>query len=153
MSVSSVLTLVALTAIAPTSAETAATKAIDAATIRAQIRFLSSDLLEGRAPATEGDQLAETYIAAQLEGLGLKPAAPDGSYFQRFEIVGVTGSPDTLTFAGPGGPEAKATFRHSRDFMAVSGLQKRETRVDDAELVFVGYGIQAPEFRWDDYKD
>ncbi len=135
----------------PTSAERVAAKAIDAASIRANIRFLSSDLLEGRAPGTRGDALTQSYLATQFEQLGLKPALANGSYLQRFDLVGVEGHPPELTFVGPK-PGAKATFQASTDFMAVSGRQAAETRLDAAELVFVGYGIQAPEYQWDDYK-
>jgi Zn-dependent M28 family amino/carboxypeptidase len=150
MSVLTALTVATLAAIAPTPAEKTAAKQLTPELLRAHVQFLSSDLLEGRAPATQGDQLTQQYIAAQFAALGLKPAAPDGTYFQRFDIVGTNGNPDTLTFTA--GAEKKATFKYRDDFMAVSGLQTPETRLTDAELVFVGYGIQAPEYGWDDYK-
>ena len=119
--------------------------------LRAHIRFLASDLLEGRGPATRGDALAESYIQSELEALGVRPGAPEGGWIQKVPLVGIKAS-----FAGP------AIFRSSRgtaegrpgdNFVAASGVQKPEARVEDAEIVFVGYGIVAPEYRWDDYKD
>src|SRR5262245_46753046 len=71
------------------AADKAAAAVIRAERLRGHIRFLASDLLEGRGPATRGDRLAQAYIAAQLESLGLEPGAPGGGYFQPFEIVGV----------------------------------------------------------------
>jgi Zn-dependent M28 family amino/carboxypeptidase len=130
--------------------EAAAAQAIRPELIRAHVRFLASDLLEGRGPATRGDRLAQAYIAAQLEALGCEPAAPGGGWFQSFDLVGVTSrSPETLRVTrGADGIELK----FSDDFVAYSGVQDPEARIDDAELVFVGYGIVAPEFGWDDYK-
>src|SRR5215831_20298506 len=91
------LSTTALGAAQITSAEKTAAKTITANSLRAHIRFLASDLLEGRGPATRGDQLAEEYISAQMESFGLKPGGPDGSWFQSFDIIGVTGHPETLT--------------------------------------------------------
>jgi hypothetical protein len=118
--------------------------------LRAHIRFLSSDLLEGRGPATRGDRLAEAYIQSQLEALGLKPGAPGGGWIQKVPLVGIKPS-----FAG------LPAFRSERgvaqgvlgeNLVAVSGVQKPEAKIEDAEIVFVGYGIEAPEYQWDDYK-
>lgn len=119
--------------------------------LRAHTKFLASDLLEGRGPSTRGDALAESYIQAQMEGLGLKPGAPGGGWIQKVPLVGVKAS-----FPGP------AVFRSERgsvegapggNFVAFSGVQKPAAKIADAEIVFVGYGIVAPEYRWDDYKD
>jgi len=132
-----------------TPAEKAASDTIQAARMRAHIRFLSSDLLEGRGPGTRGDRLAESYIAAQMEGLGLEPGAPGGSWFQPFDIIGVTShSPETITFSR--GAE-RLDLKHREDFIGSSGVQNPEAHVN-AEVVFVGYGIVAPEYGWDDYK-
>ncbi|HMF09540.1 MAG TPA: M28 family peptidase [Thermoanaerobaculia bacterium] len=126
-------------------------QAITAERIRADVRFLASDLLEGRGPATRGDRLAETYLQSQLEGMGLKPGAPDGAWIQKVPLVGIKAS-----FTDP------AVFRSERgqargvpgdNLVAFTGVQKPEARIADAEIVFVGYGIVAPEYRWDDYKD
>lgn len=132
------------------AAEKGAAAVIKAERIRGHVRFLSSDLLEGRGPGTRGDRLAQAYIAAQLESCGLEPGAPDGGWYQPFEIVGVDSkSPASVVFAHG---EARLALRHSEDLVAFSGVQAPEARVDDAEVVFVGYGIVAPEFQWDDYK-
>jgi Zn-dependent M28 family amino/carboxypeptidase len=116
--------------------------------LRAQVRFLSSDLLEGRSPATRGDALSQAYLASQFEGLGLKPMGTDG-YLQPFELLGVLGHPDVLTFAANG----KTLSVHApEEAIAASGTAQPETALEAAEVVFVGYGIQAKEYDWDDFK-
>jgi len=126
-------------------------QAITAERIRADIRFLASDLLEGRGPATRGDRLAQAYLQSQMEGMGLKPGAPDGAWIQKVPLVGIQAS-----FSDP------AVFRSERgetrgapgdNLVAFTGVQKPEAKITDAEIVFVGYGIVAPEYQWDDYKD
>jgi Zn-dependent M28 family amino/carboxypeptidase len=119
--------------------------------IRAHTKFLASDLLEGRGPATRGDSLSETYIQSQMEAMGIQPGAPGGGWIQKVPLVGMRAS-----FSGP------AVFRSERgsaqgvpgeDLVALSGVQKPQAKIEDAEIVFVGYGIVAPEYQWDDYKD
>ncbi|HVH10410.1 MAG TPA: M20/M25/M40 family metallo-hydrolase [Gemmatimonadales bacterium] len=113
----------------------------------AHVRYLADDLLEGRAPATRGGRLAAAYVASEFESLGLGPAAVDGSYFQPVALVGLTGRA-TLAWGSPG---ATAALHPLDDFVAWA--ERAEPHVAaDAELVFVGYGIQSPEWRWDDYK-
>jgi Zn-dependent M28 family amino/carboxypeptidase len=132
------------------AAEKAAGAQITPALLRSHIRFLADDLLEGRGPATRGDRLAQLYIASELEALGLQPGAADGTYFQPFDVVGVAShAPETLT-ARKGGQTVDLKFHD--DYIAVSGLEAPRARLADAEIVFVGYGIVAPEFGWDDYK-
>ena len=127
----------------------AAGKKITAAKLTGRVRFLASDLLEGRGPASRGDELAQAYIASQFESFGLEPGAPDGTFIQKVEIVGIkTASPDTLTFKKG---EASVTVA-KQDFLAFSGVEEATASLDNAELVFVGYGIVAPEYGWDDYK-
>jgi len=138
----------ALAAAPPARTSPAAERLITADAIRAHVRFLASDLLEGRGPGTRGDTLAETYIAAQLEGLGLKPAGTQG-FLQPFDIVGVEGHADTVQLTR--GRES-LVLRHAEDVIAVAGDQSPRTALDRAELVFVGYGIRAPEYSWDDFK-
>ena len=133
-----------------TPSERAAAKTIDAAVLRGHTRFLAHDLLEGRGPATRGDALTQAYIAAQLETLGLKPGAPDGTWFQPFDIVGVEGHPEKLQVAGAGKPALDLAF--SKDFVAYAGRQQPRSELARSELVFVGYGIVAPEYGWDDFK-
>ncbi len=133
------------------AAESQAAAGITAAAIRARVRYLASDGLEGRGPATRGDRLAEEYIATELEGLGIQPGAPGGGWIQPVPLVGITSHvPDTLTLSSA----AKSlALKDREDFIASSGTQSPASRIDDAEVVFVGYGIVAPEYQWDDFKD
>ena len=127
-----------------------AAKAIDRPVLEGPIRFLADDLLEGRAPSHRGDALARLYVASVMESLGLRPGAPDGGWEQRFAIVGITTqAPQTWAFRAAGGEVA---LRFWDDFIAASGVQQPEVVIPDTELVFVGYGIQAPEYGWDDFK-
>jgi peptidase M28-like protein len=137
-------------AVTLTAAEKTAAAQITPDLLRAHVRFLSDDLLEGRGPAGRGDRLAQLYIAAQMEALGLQPAAPGGGWLQPVEVVGITSRvPETVTFRKGGSTLDLKTFT---DVIAVSSLETAAPRLEDAELVFVGYGIVAPEFGWDDYK-
>ncbi len=129
-------------------AEKSAAASITQDVLRAHVRFLASDLLEGRGASTRGDQLAEQYVAAQFEMLGLKPAGSKG-FYQSLELVGSNGHPETLSFSGDG---KKLELKHADEFMAVTGRQQELTKIENAEVVFVGYGIVAPEYQWDDYK-
>lgn len=138
----------ALAAAPPARTSPAAERAITADAIRAHVRFLASDLLEGRGPGTRGDALAQSYIAAQLEALGLRPAGTQG-FLQPFDIVGVDGHAETVRFSR--GSES-LVLRHAEEVVAVAGDEAPRTAVDRAELVFVGYGIRAPEYAWDDFK-
>ena len=134
-----------------TASEKSAANAITEDVIRGHVRFLGSDLLEGRAPASRGDVLAQQYIQAQMEGLGLEPGAPGGGWIQKVPLVGITGKiPEKITVERAG---RTIDFKTMDDYVAFSGTQKAESKIDKAEIVFVGYGIVAPEFQWDDYKD
>jgi Zn-dependent M28 family amino/carboxypeptidase len=138
----------AIAAAPPARTSAAAERAITADSIRAHVRFLASDLLEGRGPGTRGDALAQAYIAAQFEALGLRPAGTQG-FLQPFDIVGVDGHAETIQFTR--GRES-LVLRHAEDVVAVAGDEAPRTAVDRADLVFVGYGIRAPEYAWDDFK-
>ncbi len=117
--------------------------------IRARIKFLSSDLLEGRGTGARGGEIAANYIAAQMEAMGLKGAGKDGSFFQPVSLVGVKADPATkLTVSGRNGKES---FKFAEEYVAFTGAQTEVVDVD-ADMVFVGYGISAPEQRWNDYK-
>lgn len=117
--------------------------------MRAHIKFLSDDLLEGRGTGARGGEIAANYIAAQMEALGLKGAGANGSFFQPVSLVGVKADPNTqLVISGRNGKES---FKFADDYVAFTGAQAEETDVD-ADMVFVGYGINAPEQRWNDYK-
>src|SRR5262249_53925255 len=117
--------------------------------LRAHIKFLSDDRLEGRGTGARGGETAALYIAAQFEALGLKGAGEKGSFWQPVSLAGVKADPKTeLRINGSSGTE---TFKFADDFVAFTGAQTENVNVN-AELVFVGYGIEAPQQKWNDYK-
>jgi Zn-dependent M28 family amino/carboxypeptidase len=117
--------------------------------IDAHLRFLSSDLLEGRAPATRGGRIAEEYIATQLQAFGVKPGVGDSSYFQRVPIDVVKADPSTIKVTASG--KANANLRFTDDVVVWPG-SATDASSAHGELVFVGYGATAPEYKWDDFK-
>ncbi len=117
--------------------------------IDAHLRFLSSDLLEGRAPATRGGRIAEEYIAAQLKTFGVKPGVGDSSYFQRVPIDVVKTDPRTIKVTASG--RANANLRFTDDVVVWPGSATLASNAH-GELVFVGYGVTATEYKWDDFK-
>ncbi|MCR9246232.1 MAG: M20/M25/M40 family metallo-hydrolase [bacterium] len=127
-----------------------AAAAITPELLESHVRFLSSDHLEGRGVGTRGDELARSYLATQMAGLGLQPGGPDGSWEQRVPIRGIT-SKVTQPMAARGNGDS-ATFEAPTDFTAVAGSPDATASWNGAELVFVGYGIHAPEQSWDDYQ-
>jgi Zn-dependent M28 family amino/carboxypeptidase len=117
--------------------------------IRAHTRFLASDLLEGRGVGTRGGQLATEYIAAQFELIGAKPAGDNGTYYQKVPLVGVVTQPDSSLAATAQGKTV--SLRWLDDYVGSNERQQTAEAID-AEAVFVGHGIVAPEFGWDDFK-
>jgi Zn-dependent M28 family amino/carboxypeptidase len=113
------------------------------------IRVLSADEFEGRAPGTRGEELTVNYLTEQFKRIGLQPGNPDGTYVQNVPLVGFTTQP-ALTVSAAG--ETK-TYAPLTDYVAVSRHFEPEVRVDNSDIVFVGYGVVAPEYGWDDYKD
>jgi Zn-dependent M28 family amino/carboxypeptidase len=142
--------LPALGAAAPASTPAdQAAQLITPGALQAPIRFLADDLLEGRAPASRGDKLAQLYLASTLQSHGFAPGAGNGSYIQPFDVFGITsGAPETWDFRK--GTAARAL--KTGEFIAASGVPQETSGFDNAEIVFVGYGIQAPEYKWDDFK-
>src|SRR5437763_4135370 len=117
--------------------------------LRAHIKFLSDDRLEGRGTGARGGELAALYVAQQFEAMGLKGAGAKGSFWQPVSLVGVKADPKTeLRINGAKGSEA---FKFADDYVAFTGAQTDRVNVK-ADLVFVGYGIDAPEQKWNDYK-
>jgi Zn-dependent M28 family amino/carboxypeptidase len=114
--------------------------------IDAHLRFLAHPLLEGRAPGTRGGTLAMEYIRAQLQRMGLEPAG--GSYLQEVPMVGLT--PDPRLAFSAGGETVES--RYEDEYVLEAGVPEERVEVD-ADLVFAGYGITAPEFEWDDFGD
>jgi len=117
--------------------------------IRAHIRFLASDLLEGRGVGTRGGELATNYIASQLAVAGAQPAGDNGTYLQKVELVGVEPQPSATLSAAKAGSEVNFTW--ATGFVG-NTMQQKTLAGFDAEAVFVGHGITAPEFDWNDYK-
>ena len=122
---------------------------LSAERIRQHTRFLASDLLEGRGPGTRGGDLATEYIATQLALAGAKPAGDDGTYYQKVPLVGIETQADATLGAAVWGKGVD--FRWGEDFVGYSQTQRPDTRFE-GEAVFVGHGITAPEFKWDDFK-
>ncbi|HEX3320239.1 MAG TPA: M28 family peptidase [Terriglobales bacterium] len=128
----------------------AAMQSINPERMRAHTRFLSHDLLEGRGTGQRGGDIAAEYIATQFATYGLKPAGDNGSYMQRVPMVGITPMPDTkFALVGPGSDSRD--LKVLDDYVAYDQTQKPQSDVN-ADIVFVGYGIEAPEYNWDDYK-
>jgi Zn-dependent M28 family amino/carboxypeptidase len=128
----------------------AALRGIDPERIRAHVKFLSDDLLEGRGPGTRGGELAAKYIEAQFAELGLKPAGDNGGYLQNVDFVGVKTLPATTAALEPRSGEP-VKLKLVEDFVANNQTQTDSVDID-APVVFVGYGIDAPEYHWDDFK-
>ena len=124
---------------------------IDADRILANIRVLSSDEYEGRAPASKGEALATTYIEQQFKKIGLKPGNPDGTYFQPVPLVGIKADPSAqLVFTNESSGQ-RETLNFASDFVAWTKHMQPMIAVN-ADVVFVGYGVVAPEYQWDDFK-
>jgi Zn-dependent M28 family amino/carboxypeptidase len=124
--------------------------AIDGAAVLEHTKVLSSDAFEGRAPGTKGEERTVAYLVEQLKKMGLQPGNPDGTWMQKVPLVGTTvqGSP-ALTFR-KGAAERRLAWRD--DYVAWTKRVVESVSLDASDLVFVGYGVEAPEFRWDDYK-
>ena len=113
------------------------------------IKVLSSDEFEGRAPGSKGEDLSVKYISEQFKSLGLKPGNPNGSYTQEVPLAGILSEPQ---FSFSIGAEQPTNLKFPDDFVASSARLQEDIKVDNSPVVFVGYGIVAPEYGWDDYK-
>ncbi|HEU5258866.1 MAG TPA: M28 family metallopeptidase [Vicinamibacterales bacterium] len=122
---------------------------VDSNALLAHTRVLSSDEYEGRGPGTKGEELTVGYLVDQFKMLGLKPGNTDGSYIQKVPLVGITPSPAPLVFQKG---TRKLTLAWKDDVVAWTKHVADSANLDRSELVFVGYGIVAPEYNWDDYK-
>jgi Zn-dependent M28 family amino/carboxypeptidase len=128
----------------------AAMQTIDPEHIRWHVRYLSHDLLEGRGTGQRGGDIAAEYIATQFAEYGLKPAGDNGSYLQKVPLVGITTLPETQ-FALVPKQGGEINLKPLDEYVAYGQTQQSHSDVD-AEIVYVGYGIEAPEYNWDDYK-
>src|SRR6184192_482241 len=114
----------------------------------AHIKVLASDEFEGRAPGTKGEELSVKYIADQFKKIGLKPGNPDGTYTQEVPLAGIKGEPRMSFTIG----DKTIDLKYPDDFVASSARLQPEIKVEKSDVVFVGYGVVAPEYGWDDYK-
>ncbi|HEX8810520.1 MAG TPA: peptidase M28, partial [Terracidiphilus sp.] len=138
----------AITGLPPVARQAA--DSIDGEHMRAHVRFLSLDLLEGRGPGTRGDQLAAEYIATQFALNGLQPAGDNGSYFQKVPLYAVHTLDDKTTFSFVPATGAPISLAYNTDIVAKDQTGEPSAEID-APIVFVGYGIDAPEYQWNDY--
>src|SRR5213596_172589 len=126
--------------------------ALDAITpdgLLAHIKMLASDEFEGRAPGSKGEELSIKYISDQFKQIGLSPGNPDGTYFQEVTLAGIKTTPSASFAVG----EKRTTLNYPDDYVASSARLQNEIKVENSDIVFVGYGIVAPEYGWNDYKN
>jgi Zn-dependent M28 family amino/carboxypeptidase len=123
----------------------------DAGRLAAHDKFLASDLLEGRGPGTRGDAIAMEYIAAQFQAAGLKPDGDNGTYYQNIDLLGVRtqGDKSSVSFVHDGQTTGPLTYL---DQFVASDESQSGTSALNADILFVGHGVVAPEYKWDDYK-
>ncbi len=124
------------------------TPKISAASLQARTAKLSSDEFEGRAPASPGEEKTVAYLVNEFRSLGLAPGNPDGTFIQNVPMVGLT-SQTTATFSVGGKTLSPAG---TVDYVALSRRVTPSVEVKNSDIVFVGYGVVAPEYGWDDYK-
>lgn len=140
-----------LTLLACTSA-IAEVPAPSAARILERTKVLASDDFEGRAPGTAGEDKTVAYLISEFKKLGLQPGNPDGIFVQNVATTGIT-SQSALTFTFGAATTTPLAPQVGLDFIALSRRRQPQVELNDSEVVFVGYGITAPEFGWDDFKD
>ena len=114
----------------------------------AHIKVLASDEFEGRAPGTKGEELSVKYVGDQLKQIGLKPGNPDGTYTQEVPLAGIKSEPRMSFIIG----DKTFDLKYPDDFVASSARLQPKIKIDNSDVVFVGYGVIAPECGWDDYK-
>jgi Zn-dependent M28 family amino/carboxypeptidase len=143
------------TTTAPTEAEPTDTASvptpadgITAALIGQHIKVLASDEFQGRRPFTPGEEKATNYLASEFKKLGLQPGA-NGSYFQAVPLVEITGTPDSVATVTGNGKSLALKYRN--DFMFLTEREVPTVSIKSSPLVFAGYGVTAPEYKWDDY--
>src|SRR6266480_908010 len=115
----------------------------------AHIKVLASDEFEGRSPGTKGEELSVKYITDQFKQIGLKPGNPDGTYTQEVPLAGIKSEPRMSFVIG----DKTMDLKYSDDFVASSARLQPEIKIEKSGVVFVGYGVVAPEYGWDDYKN
>jgi Zn-dependent M28 family amino/carboxypeptidase len=129
-----------------------ASEVITETLLQNHVTILGGDEMEGRGPGSDGDRRARRYLTEQMQRIGLQPAFPNGAWEQPLTIVGVTGHvPDTWVFSSKEGSSLALAL--GADYVGGAGRQEAETTIENAPVVFVGYGIEAPEENWNDFKD
>src|SRR5437016_104143 len=118
--------------------------------VLAHIKVLASDEYQGRAPGTKGEELTVAYLQEQCRTLGLQPGNPDGTYLQKVPLVGISGKEARPLTVSRG--EQRKTFKWGDDVVAWTKHVADGASIEDSEIVFAGYGVEAPEFNWDDFK-
>ncbi|HJU75841.1 MAG TPA: M28 family metallopeptidase [Gemmatimonadaceae bacterium] len=145
--------LCAISACSPTTdqpaVDSAALASITTDDLMRHTQRLASDGFEGRAPGTPGEDSTVAYLTSEFQRLGLAPGNPDGSFIQNVEMVGFTATPTAAISAGGNA----IALRFPDDYVAVSRHEQPQIDVVNSDIVFVGYGVVAPEYGWDDYKD
>ncbi|HEX6323001.1 MAG TPA: M28 family metallopeptidase [Vicinamibacterales bacterium] len=121
---------------------------IDQNRVMEHIRTLASDEYEGRLPGTKGEELTVKYISDQFQAAGLEPGNPNGTWVQKVPLVGITGKPSPLRMTGA----YASTLAYGTDMVAWTRHVADRVSLDASDMIFVGYGVEAPEFQWDDYK-
>ena len=143
------LPLAALSCASPAPPTVAQLPDIDTNAVMAHVKVLSSDEFEGRAPASKGEELSVAYLIEQFKKIGLKPGNTDGTYVQKVPLVSITPAPAPLVFTKGA---QKLTLKWKDDVVAWTKHVADSASIDKSDVVFVGYGVVAPEFNWDDYK-
>src|SRR5881296_3205770 len=115
----------------------------------AHIKVLASDEFEGRTPGTKGEELSVKYITDQFKQIGLRPGDPDGTYTQEVPLAGIKSEPRMSFSIG----DKTINLKYPDDFVASSAHLQPDIKIDKSDVIFVGYGVVAPEYGWDDYKD
>ncbi|WP_394836578.1 M28 family peptidase [Pendulispora rubella] len=127
---------------------------VTAERIAPHIQYLADDALEGRGPGSPGGLLAMQYIADEFRKVGLQPGGEQGTFLQDVPLVAIKAEvPTPVVFSSQRDPQKKESLEVPNELVVVSGVHEPEVKITAAELVFVGYGIVAPEYQWDDYKD
>ncbi len=134
---------------APSPELKSALESLKPARILEHIKVLASDEFEGRGPGTVGEDKTVAYLTGQFQRMALKPGNPDGTFLQKVPLVGFQAKSVVGSFQA-GGKTIALSFPN--DFVAVSRRMSEEVKVENSEVVFVGYGVVAPEYQWDDYK-
>lgn len=135
-------------ALADSTSLATALRSITTTDLLGHITVLASDAFEGRSPATAGEDSTVNYLTRQFEAMGLQPGNPDGTYVQQVPMFGYTPTPTaTITANGKSIP-----LSFPNDYIALTRQYTPSVNVDNSQLVFVGYGVEAPEYGWDDYK-